>query len=104
MTATRSPRRSPRPPASTSWPASDWCSPLLLAGLDQWWYVAPMLPTIRPRATAGVLLLTVLAVVAAGCGSNDDNNKSAPGTTASTGAAAGAKIALLLPENKTARY
>lgn len=63
-----------------------------------------MLPTIRPRATAGLLLLTVLAVVAAGCGSNDDNNKSASGTTASKSAAGGAKIALLLPENKTARY
>jgi D-xylose transport system substrate-binding protein len=64
-----------------------------------------MLSTFRPRATAGALLLTVLAVVAAGCGSNDDNKASGT-TTAAAGAstAKGAKIALLLPENKTARY
>jgi D-xylose transport system substrate-binding protein len=63
-----------------------------------------MFPTFHPRATAGVLLATALAAVAAGCGSGDDS-----GTTTSTGSgaassSAGAKIALLLPENKTARY
>src|ERR1700709_1602225 len=63
-----------------------------------------MFPTFRPRATAGVLLVTALAVVAAGCGSDDsDNTKSAASTTAAS-SAKGAKIALLLPENKTARY
>ena len=60
-----------------------------------------MFPRFHPRATAGVLLATALAVIAAGCGSDD--NSGASGTTASSGAE-GAKIALLLPENKTARY
>ena len=61
-----------------------------------------MFPTFRPRATAAVLLATALAAITAGCGSDDDNN-SAAGTTASS-SGEGAKIALLLPENKTARY
>jgi D-xylose transport system substrate-binding protein len=61
-----------------------------------------MFPTFRPRATAAVLLATALAAITAGCGSDDDNN-SAAATTASS-SAKGAKIALLLPENKTARY
>ncbi|HEX5922425.1 MAG TPA: substrate-binding domain-containing protein [Baekduia sp.] len=60
-----------------------------------------MFPTLHPRATAAVLLATALAAITAGCGSDDDN-KSA-GTTASS-SGEGAKIALLLPENKTARY
>jgi D-xylose transport system substrate-binding protein len=61
-----------------------------------------MFPTFRPRATAAVMLATALATITAGCGSDDDNSKSA-GTTASS-SGEGAKIALLLPENKTARY
>jgi D-xylose transport system substrate-binding protein len=61
-----------------------------------------MFPTFRPRATAAVVLATALAAFTASCGSDDDNNKSA-GTTASS-SGEGAKIALLLPENKTARY
>jgi D-xylose transport system substrate-binding protein len=63
-----------------------------------------MFPTFHPRATAAVLLATALAVVAAGCGSNDNNNSGGSTTGSSTAAAKGAKIALLLPENKTARY
>jgi D-xylose transport system substrate-binding protein len=64
-----------------------------------------MFPTFRPRATAVGLLVTALAVAAAGCGSNDNNDKTSGATsTASSTAAKGAKIALLLPENKTARY
>ena len=61
-----------------------------------------MFPMLHPRATAAVLLATALAAITAGCGSDDDNSKSA-GTTASS-SGEGAKIALLLPENKTARY
>jgi D-xylose transport system substrate-binding protein len=61
-----------------------------------------MFPTFRPRATAAALLATAVAAITAGCGSDDDNN-SAAGTTA-TSSPKGAKIALLLPENKTARY
>jgi D-xylose transport system substrate-binding protein len=61
-----------------------------------------MFPTFRPRATVAVGLVTALAAITAGCGSDDDNNSSA-GTTASS-SGEGAKIALLLPENKTARY
>ncbi len=61
-----------------------------------------MFTTFRPRATAAVVLATALAAITAGCGSDDDNNTSA-GTTASS-SGEGAKIALLLPENKTARY
>jgi D-xylose transport system substrate-binding protein len=62
-------------------------------------------PTFHPRATVAVLLATSLAAIAAGCGSSDDNNSSGGATTtSSSGAGAGAKIALLLPENKTARY
>ena len=60
-----------------------------------------MFPTFRPRATAAVLLATALAAITAGCGSDDDNTSA--GTTASS-SGEGAKIALLLPENKTARY
>jgi D-xylose transport system substrate-binding protein len=62
-----------------------------------------MFPTLHPRATAAVLLATALAALAAGCGSDDDNGSS--GTTAAASSdAKGGKIALLLPENKTARY
>jgi D-xylose transport system substrate-binding protein len=60
-----------------------------------------MFPTFRPRATVAVLLATSVAAITAGCGSDDDNNSA--GTTASS-SGEGAKIALLLPENKTARY
>jgi D-xylose transport system substrate-binding protein len=62
-----------------------------------------LFPKLNPRASAGVLLATALAALAAGCGSDDSNDKASGSTTAST-AAKGGKIALLLPENKTARY
>ncbi|MDX6727040.1 MAG: D-xylose transport system substrate-binding protein [Baekduia sp.] len=62
-----------------------------------------MFPKFKPRATAGVLLAGSLAVAAAGCGSS--NNTSSDTTTkAASSGGGGAKIALLLPENKTARY
>jgi D-xylose transport system substrate-binding protein len=56
------------------------------------------------RAATGLLAAAALAVVAAGCGS--DNNKSSTGSSSSSssGGGKGAKIAFLLPENKTARY
>ncbi|HET6510468.1 MAG TPA: substrate-binding domain-containing protein [Baekduia sp.] len=60
-----------------------------------------MFPKLHPRLTAGVLLATSLAALAAGCGSNDDKGSSSTGASSS---GKGAKIALLLPENKTARY
>jgi D-xylose transport system substrate-binding protein len=63
-----------------------------------------MFPKFHPRATAGVLLATSLAVLAAGCGSDDNNGNSTSTSASSSSAAKGAKIALLLPENKTARY
>ena len=70
-----------------------------------------MFPKMHSRATAGVLLATSLAAVAlaTGCGSddNDSGSSGASGTTSTAAAspdAKGAKIALLLPENKTARY
>jgi D-xylose transport system substrate-binding protein len=63
-----------------------------------------MFPKLHPRATAAVLLATALAAVAAGCGSDDDSGSSDSGTTSAAADAKGAKIALLLPENKTARY
>jgi D-xylose transport system substrate-binding protein len=63
-----------------------------------------MFPKLHPRVTAGVLLATSLAALAAGCGSDDDNGGGGSSTASSTSSAKGAKIALLLPENKTARY
>jgi D-xylose transport system substrate-binding protein len=68
-----------------------------------------MFPKFNPRASAGVLLVTALAAVGAGCGGSDDDSAST-GTGSSTQAASsngggkGGKIAFLLPENKTARY
>jgi D-xylose transport system substrate-binding protein len=58
-------------------------------------------PTIR---AAAALAVTALALGAAACGSNNssDNSSSSGGGSSSSGK--GAKIALLLPENKTARY
>jgi D-xylose transport system substrate-binding protein len=61
-----------------------------------------MFPKLTPRLTAGVLLATSVAALAAGCGSDDD--KASSSTSASSSSGKGAKIALLLPENKTARY
>lgn len=61
-----------------------------------------MFPKLPSRATAGVLLATSLAALAAGCGSDDDKSSSTGASSSSSGK--GAKIALLLPENKTARY
>src|SRR4051812_19014493 len=55
-------------------------------------------------ATAAVAVLALGGGIAA-CGS-DDNNSSGSGSTSSGGGGGGkaAKIALLLPETKTARY
>jgi D-xylose transport system substrate-binding protein len=62
-----------------------------------------MFPKLPPRLAAGVLLATSVAALAAGCGSDDD--KASTSTSASSSSSGkGAKIALLLPENKTARY
>jgi D-xylose transport system substrate-binding protein len=61
-----------------------------------------MFPKLTPRLTAGVLLATSVAALAAGCGSDDD--KASSSTSASSSSDKGGKIALLLPENKTARY
>lgn len=61
-----------------------------------------MFPKLHPRVTAGVLLATSLAALAAGCGSDDDKSSSTSASSSSGGQ--GEKIALLLPENKTARY
>jgi D-xylose transport system substrate-binding protein len=64
-----------------------------------------MFPKLTPRLTAGVLLATSVAALAAGCGSDDSKSSSSTGSSAaSDGGAKGGKIALLLPENKTARY
>jgi D-xylose transport system substrate-binding protein len=63
-----------------------------------------LFPKPNPRATAGALLATALTIAAAGCGSDDSSSDKAAGSTTATTAAKGAKIALLLPENKTARY
>jgi D-xylose transport system substrate-binding protein len=63
-----------------------------------------MFPTLRSRTTAAVLLATSLAAIAAGCGSDDDKSSGSSTTASSSSEAKGAKIALLLPENKTARY
>lgn len=62
-----------------------------------------MFPKLTPRLTAGVLLATSVAALAAGCGSDDDQATSTTGASAASDAKGG-KIALLLPENKTARY
>jgi D-xylose transport system substrate-binding protein len=62
-----------------------------------------MFPKLTPRLTAGVLLATSVAALAAGCGS-DDKASTTGSSAASDGGAKGGKIALLLPENKTARY
>jgi D-xylose transport system substrate-binding protein len=61
-----------------------------------------MFPKFTPRATVGALLAASLAIGAAGCGSDDKSSSSSSSTQSS--ASKGAKIALLLPENKTARY
>src|SRR3954470_18279109 len=58
----------------------------------------------RIVATSVAAVVSVMAV--AGCGSSDDTSTSSQSAGASTGAsgAKGGKIALLLPESKTARY
>src|SRR3954452_14159074 len=58
----------------------------------------------RIVATAVAAVVSVMAVAA--CGSSNDNSTSSSSAGASTGASAskGGKIALLLPESKTARY
>ncbi|WP_445152632.1 substrate-binding domain-containing protein [Baekduia sp. Peel2402] len=62
-----------------------------------------MFPKLTPRLTAGVLLATSVAALAAGCGSDDDKASTGTGASAASDSKGG-KIALLLPENKTARY
>ena len=52
--------------------------------------------------TTGVLAAVAVAAVAAGCGSSNNSNSGSNGSSGSGGS--GPKIALLLPENKTARY
>jgi D-xylose transport system substrate-binding protein len=64
---------------------------------------AHMFPRLHPRVTAGVLLATSVAALAAGCGSSGDD-KSGGQSGGGSGSGGGAKIALLLPENQTARY
>jgi D-xylose transport system substrate-binding protein len=66
-----------------------------------------MFPKFNARASAGVMLVTAIAAVAAGCGSDNNSGSgtsSGSSTTAASGGAKGGKIAFLLPENKTARY
>jgi D-xylose transport system substrate-binding protein len=63
-----------------------------------------MFPKLTPRVTAGAVLAAALALTAAGCGSDDNGSGGSSGTTKTAVSAPGAKIALLLPENKTARY
>jgi D-xylose transport system substrate-binding protein len=58
--------------------------------------------TMSIRAVAG-LLAAALAFGAAACGSDDDNSSSG-GSSTTSGGGKGAKIAFLMPENKTARY
>jgi D-xylose transport system substrate-binding protein len=62
-----------------------------------------MFPKFTLRAAAGAALTASLAVAAAGCGSSDDKSSDTSSTKAAS-SGNGAKIALLLPENKTARY
>jgi D-xylose transport system substrate-binding protein len=53
----------------------------------------------------GVIAVALLtALVVAGCGGDDDSSSGTGASTAASGAAKGGKIALLLPESKTARY
>src|SRR4051794_40353439 len=63
-----------------------------------------MFHRFTPRATAAVLAVAALGVAAAGCGGSDDNGPSSRSSSKSSASGRGAKIALLLPENKTARY
>jgi D-xylose transport system substrate-binding protein len=62
-----------------------------------------MFPKLTPRATVGALLTASLALAATGCGS-DNNSSKTSSTQSASNSSAGGKIALLLPENKTARY
>src|SRR3954452_926950 len=60
--------------------------------------------TSMARATAA-LAAAALALTAAACGGDDNNSSSSSGGSSTTGGGGqGGKIALLLPENKTARY
>jgi D-xylose transport system substrate-binding protein len=63
-----------------------------------------MFPGFTTRATAGVLLVAAFAVGAAGCGSSSSDKSSTSSQSSGASGGKGAKIALLLPENKTARY
>jgi D-xylose transport system substrate-binding protein len=65
-----------------------------------------MMLDVPRRGVAATLLAATAVLFAAGCGSSDDNKSSTSSTSASssTSSGKGGKIALLLPENKTARY
>src|SRR4051794_7186842 len=58
--------------------------------------------TMSPRVAAGLLAAAALALGAAACGGDDNGGSS--GSASSSEGGKGAKIAFLLPENKTARY
>jgi D-xylose transport system substrate-binding protein len=61
-----------------------------------------MFPKLTLRRAAGAALTATVAIAAAGCGGSD--NKSSDSSSTTSAADQGGKIALLLPENKTARY
>jgi D-xylose transport system substrate-binding protein len=61
-----------------------------------------MFPKLTLRRAAGAALTATVALAAAGCGGSDDKSSDSSSTTSA--ADQGGKIALLLPENKTARY
>jgi D-xylose transport system substrate-binding protein len=63
---------------------------------------------MHPRGTRRALAVAVAAALSIGglaaCGGNGDNNGSTSGGTSTSGGGASGTVALLLPENKTARY
>jgi D-xylose transport system substrate-binding protein len=63
-----------------------------------------MMLDVPRRGLAATLLAASAALFAAGCGSSDDNKSSSNASTTASSSGQGGKIALLLPENKTARY
>src|SRR4051794_9737341 len=58
----------------------------------------------RLRIVATVVAALFAVTVVAACGSSDNNNTSTGGGASTTAGGKGGKIALLLPETKTARY
>jgi D-xylose transport system substrate-binding protein len=63
---------------------------------------------MHPRGTRRALAVAVAAALSIGglaaCGGGDDDNGSTSGGTSTSGGGASGTVALLLPENKTARY